>query len=152
MADIRSLDLEPLASITLADGNRMEIPRLTTSKVIRIAKFLAVDGMKIYSNFQDTFNDPELTDAEKVGKVLNELTDQQIIHLLSVLLNISDEEALAIDPFDTLEIITVYADKIDLERAQENVKKLMNQFRKQDQQQNPNQNQMNNSAPVGTSS
>lgn len=146
MADIRSLDIEPLATIKLSTGEHMDIPRLTTSKLIKVAKFLAIDGMKIYENYRDTIEDPELGDAEKVATIVQNLSDEQIIRLLAILLNIRDEEALQIDPFDTLEIITTYVENIDLDRTKDNVKKLMNQFRKKQ-----NQNTQAVSSPVGSS-
>ncbi|SEA53987.1 hypothetical protein SAMN05421743_105222 [Thalassobacillus cyri] len=128
MTDIRSLDIEPLATITLSSGEKLDIPRLSTLKIIQIAKFAAIDGIKIYETYQETIENPDLTDAEKVAVVVSNLKDEQIVHLLSILLGISDQEALEMDPFDTLEIITTYVEQTDIEKAFTNVRKLMTKF------------------------
>lgn len=129
MEQYRALDLEPLANVELSDGKTLELYPLTTTKVIKIAKFIAVDGMKIYGQFQDTLNNPELSDVQKVTTVVSELTDEQIIHILAILLDMNNQQALKIDPFDTLEIITAYVENIDVEKAFTNVRKLVAKFR-----------------------
>ena len=131
MADFRELDMEPLAVINLSNGESLELQRLTTMKIIKIAKFLAVDGMKIYDKYEKVVNDQDLSQVEKVADIVSELKEEQIIHLISILINVSDEEALKMDPFDHLEIITTYVEKIDIERAFTNVRKLMTKFNPQ---------------------
>lgn len=122
----------------------MEIPRLTTVKVIKIAKFLAIDGMKIYDNYRNVIESPELSDSEKVSLVVSELKEEQIIHLLSILLGISDEEALSIDPFDNLEIITTFVEKTDVERAFTNVQTLIKKFKRTQTKDDQNENSARN--------
>ncbi|MGP4063093.1 hypothetical protein [Halobacillus sp. H74] len=153
MADVRSLDIEPLATVELSDGRKLDIPRLTTVKLIRIAKFIAIDGMKIYEKYRNVLDDSQMEDAEKVSIIVSELTDEQIIRLLAILLGISDEEALKIDPFDNLEIITTYVENTDVERAFTNVQKLMKKFKGQNMQANQtmDENQPQKFGTVGTS-
>ncbi|WP_153465135.1 hypothetical protein [Sediminibacillus terrae] len=147
MADLSSLDMGPLATVTLSNGELFNIPRLSTLKLIRIAKFAAIDGYKIYDKYEKTIADPDLSEAEKVAIVLEDLKEEQIIHILSILLDIPDKVALQIDPFDTLEIITTYVEKTDIEKAFTNVRKLMRKFRPQAPDENlqaPIQNPISN--------
>ena len=133
MYDLRSLDIEPLAVINLADGKKLELYRLTNLKIIKLAKFLAIDGFKIYYKFKGTLEDPKIPEIEKVSLFLSELKEEQIIHLLSILLDISDEEALLLDPFDTIEIISIFVEKTNVEKAFTTVRNLVMKFRKQQQ-------------------
>lgn len=129
--DLRSLDIDPLGSITLSDGKKLDVYRLTNYKVIQIAKFLAIDGFKIFNKFKDTLENPDIPEIEKVSLFLGELQEEQIIHLLSVLLDISDEEALALDPFDTIEIISLFVEQTNIEKAFTTVRGLVQKFSKQ---------------------
>ena len=131
--DLRSLDIDPLEVITLSDGKKLELYRLTNVKIIQIAKFLAIDGFQIYYKFKETLEDPNIPEIEKVSLFLGELKEEQIIHLLSILLDISDEEALLLDPFDTVEIISVFVEKTNVEQAFTTVRNLIKRFRKQPQ-------------------
>ena len=129
--DLRSLDIEPLAIMELSDGKKVELYRLTNAKIIKIAKFLAIDGFKIYYEFKETLENPEIPEIEKVSLFLSELKEEQIIHLLSILLDISDKEALLLDPFDTIEIISVFVEKTNVEKAFTTVRNLIKKFKKQ---------------------
>lgn len=129
--DLRSLDIEPLGTVELVDGKKIDIYRLTNEKVIRIAKFLAIDGFKIYYQFKDTLEDPNIPEIEKVSLFLGELREEQIIHLLSILLDISDEEALLLDPFDTIEIISLFVEKTNIEKAFMTIRGLVQRFQNQ---------------------
>lgn len=128
--DLRSLDIDPLGSITLSDGKKLDVYRLTNYKIIKIAKFLAIDGFKIYNEFKETLDNPEIPEIEKVSLFLGELKEEQVIHLLSILLDISDEEALALDPFDTIEIISLFVEKTNIEKAFTTVRGLIQKFSK----------------------
>lgn len=132
--DLRSLDVDPLGEIELIDGKKLKVYRLTNSKIIRIAKFLAIDGFKIYYKFKDTLEDPAIPEIEKVSLFLGELKEEQIIHLLSILLDISDEEALMLDPFDTIEIISLFVEKTNMEKAFTTVRSLIQRFKTQNNQ------------------
>lgn len=129
--DLRSLDVDPLGSVTLENGQKLDVYRLTNRKIIQIAKFLAIDGFKIYYKFKDTLEDPAIPEIEKVSLFLGELKEEQIIHLLSILLDISDEEALMLDPFDTIEIISLFVEKTNIEKAFTTVRGLIQKFSKQ---------------------
>lgn len=113
---LKSLDLGPIGFVEMENG-KLPIPRLSNSKLIKIAKFIGIDGMRLYEQFKGIIADPELSESEKWVTILTELPEETVIHLLSIMLEIEDEEALALDPIVTLEIIAVYAENINLSKA-----------------------------------
>lgn len=114
---LNSINMGPIGTITLSNGQTLDIPKLTNLKLIKIAKFIGIDGMKLYEKFQNLVGDENLSDSEKFVEILSELDEKQIIRILAILLDISDEEALSLDPIETLEIIEVYVEKTNIAKA-----------------------------------
>lgn len=114
---LKAIDLGPIGKIQRENGDFLEVPRLTNLKLIKIAKFLGIDGMKLYEEYREITQDPLLSDSEKWIAMLSELPEETVVHLLSILLGIEDEEALNLDPIETLEIIEVYVDNTNIGKA-----------------------------------
>ncbi|USK77837.1 hypothetical protein [Peribacillus frigoritolerans] len=113
---INTLDLNKfIGTVTLSDGvTVLNIPKLSVLKLIQIVKWLGVDGSKIYNQFQDLIEDESLDDLQKFATILEGLDEKQLVKLFSIALDLSPEETLNLDPNELLEILIVYADKLDL--------------------------------------
>lgn len=124
---MKKLDLDKtIGSITLSDEiTKLSIPKLSMSKIIRIVKFLGVDGAKIYGECREILIDESLDDIEKVGVVFDTLKEEQLIHIFSILLDLEDEEVLQLDPNEMLGILLMYVDKTDLKKTFSLVRQLM---------------------------
>ena len=98
--------------VELGDGSKIPVPRLTNKKVLQLVKFVAGDGMIIYSKFTDwrkdhtevtpvldeegkqkvdkennpLFNTKFPTIEEGVDFFLSEVPDEKIANLLAILL------------------------------------------------------------------
>lgn len=118
-------------AITLADGTTMQLPKLTNGKLIGIARFMAMDGMKVFQDFREEYDGQEMTQMEAGLAIMEKLTDKQIVHILSVLLGKSDAEMIDMNPIDTLEIIQAYAEKNDIAKAFTIVRSLTSKFSNQ---------------------
>lgn len=115
---VAKLDVDQsIGSVTLTNGAVLKIPKLSMFKIIKIVKWLGIDGMKIYSEYQDTINDPELDDTTKFAIILESLPEHQLIRLFSIALDLSDEEVLSLDQNEMLEILIAYVDALDLAKT-----------------------------------
>jgi hypothetical protein len=113
---INTLDLNKyIGTVTLSDGvTVLNIPKLSVLKLIQIVKWLGIDGSKLYNQFQELIEDESLDDLEKFATILEGLDEKQLIKLFSIALDLTPEETLNLDPNEMLEILIVYADKLDL--------------------------------------
>lgn len=125
---LNSIDIGSIGTVTLSNGQKFDVPKLTNSKLIQIAKFIAVDGMKLWSKFQNVLTDTSLNESEKFAIILAELPEETVIHILSILLDMEDEEVLQMDPAETLEIIDLYVEKTNLIKAFTIVRNLAKKF------------------------
>lgn len=128
---LNSIDVdEHIGSVTLSNGKQLLLPKITMKKVIRIVKFIGVDGFRIYNQARVIMMDETIDIFEAYALILESLKEEQIIHILSILLDVSDEEALKLDPNETLEVLIEYADKTDLGKTftlvRQLVKKMFN--------------------------
>ncbi|HGO9433347.1 TPA: hypothetical protein ACLBZ7_004322 [Bacillus cereus] len=128
---LNSIDVdEHIGSITLSNGKQLLLPKISMKKVIRIVKFIGVDGFRIYNQARAIMMDETIDIFEAYALILESLKEEQIIHILSILLDVSDEEALKLDPNETLEVLIEYADKTDLGKTftlvRQLVKKMFN--------------------------
>lgn len=115
---INSLDLDHnLGMVTLSDGQKLAIPKLSMGKLIKLIKFIGIDGAKIYAQFQEIINDNELEEMDKFIAILEGLSDEQLVRVFSILLDISEENALALDINEMLEIVLVYSEKVDFHKT-----------------------------------
>lgn len=147
--------LKEMRMVELSDGNKIPVPRLTNKKVLQLVKFVAGDGMIIYSKFakwreENTVTKPVLdekgiqkkdekdnplfttkfpTVEEGVEFFLTEVPDEKIANLLAILLDKTAEETEEMDFFDTSLIIASFLDQTPIEKLTALVKKIRPKFR-----------------------
>lgn len=123
---LKRLDIEDtLGRVELTDGvNRLDIPRLSMSKIIKVVKFLGIDGAKIYDSAQKVLSDADLDDVTKIALILENIQEEQLIHIFSILLDLDDKDALKLDPNEMLDIILVYAEKTNIAKTFSQVRQL----------------------------
>ena len=118
MDNVISLDMERnLGTVTLSSGEELPIPRLSVSKIIKIIKFVAMDGAKLYGKIQDVALDEQMDDMEKLIAIMDNLEDEQLVRLFSILLDLPDKVTLSLDINEMLEIALVYAEKVDFNKT-----------------------------------
>lgn len=123
---LKRLDIDKtLGRVVLTDGQtRLDVPRLSMSKIIKVVKFLGIDGSKIYDKAQKILSDNELDDVTKIALILEGIEEEQLIRIFSILLDLEDEDALALDPNEMLDIILVYAEKTNIAKTFSQVRQL----------------------------
>ncbi|MEP9408572.1 hypothetical protein ABKP09_19835 [Peribacillus frigoritolerans] len=116
MEKVKSLDIaQSIGTVTLSDGvTVLNIPKLSVLRLIKIVKWLGVDGSKLYSQFQATLADEEMDDLEKFALLLENLEEEQLVKIFSLALDITPEDTLKMDINEMLEIILVYVENLDL--------------------------------------
>lgn len=141
--------------VGLGDGSTIPVPRLTNKKVLQLVKFVAGDGMIIYSKFTDWRKDhtevnPILNDdgtqkkddkgnplfdtkfptvEEGVEFFLSEVPDEKIAKILAILLDKTAEETEEMDFFDTSLIVAEFLANTPIEKLTSLVKKIRPKFR-----------------------
>lgn len=115
---INSLDLDTnLGMVKLSNGQSFAIPKLSTLKLIKLVKFIAIDGARLYSQIQKIVEDPEIEEMEKLVTVMETLTEEQLMQVFSILLDIPVQDVLSLDLNEMLEILLVYIDKVDFNKT-----------------------------------
>lgn len=123
---LKTLDLDSnLGDVTLSNGQRLIIPKFNTLKVLKIVKFLGIDGSKLYTQCQEILADPNLEDLEKFSVVLETLDEKQLVRIFSIMLDMKDEDVLKLDPNEMLEILLVLVDELDLKKTYSLVRELL---------------------------
>lgn len=125
---MNSINTGPIGRVTLNNGGILEVPKLTNLKLIKLAKFFGIDGMRLYESYQEVIKNESLSDSEKIFSVLTDLDEALIVRALAILLNVEDEDALNLDPVETLEVIEIYIEKTDLLKAFTIVRNLIKKF------------------------
>lgn len=122
---IQSLDLDKnMGMVTLSNGEELAIPKLSMSKLIKLIKFIGIDGAKLYSKFGELALNDEMDETETLVAILEELDEKQLIRVFSILLDMKDEEALSLDINEMLDILIVYSEKVDFEKTFLQIRKL----------------------------
>lgn len=117
-AKLQSLDLDSsIGDVTLSNGQRMDIPKLSMLKIIKIVKFLGIDGARLYAQCREIILDESLEELEKFAIILETLDEKQVVRIFSIMLDKTDEEVLSLDPNEMLEIAIVFVDKMDLKKT-----------------------------------
>ncbi|MCY9017266.1 hypothetical protein MOF27_07440 [Priestia megaterium] len=125
-AKLKTLDVEKnLGVVTLSDGTEFSVPRLSMLKIIKIVKFLGVDGAKIYSQAREILIDDSYDLIEKYAIILESIQEAQVMRIFSIILELEDKQSLALDPNDLLEILLVLSEKLDLKKTFTLVRQLM---------------------------
>jgi hypothetical protein len=125
-AKLKTLDVEKnLGVVTLSDGEQLPVPKLSMLKIIKIVKFLGVDGAKIYSQAREVLIDDSYDLIEKYAVILESIQEAQVMRIFSIILDLEDEKSLALDPNDLLEILLVLSEKLDFQKTFSQVRQLM---------------------------
>lgn len=161
MEDIRIMtDIDNVVSmnertVTLDDGSKVAIPRLTNKKVLQLVKYIAGDGMAIYNkflNWQDEnteripqydengnqklddnlkyvyeIKSPSIDDA--MDKLIEIIPDEKLLKIISILVDIPEEKVEEMDFVDTAIIVGGFIEVTPLDRLVAVVKKAMTKFR-----------------------
>lgn len=131
---LNALDSErTIGRVTLTDGKtRLSVPKMSMLKIIRIVKFLGIDGAKLYEEFQETIADTNMEDLEKFAVILEGMKEEQLIRIMSILLELEDEETLNLDHDEMLDVMLIYADNYDFNKTFQKVRQLMKKMFKRD--------------------
>ncbi|MFP5109631.1 hypothetical protein ACSU6B_23175 [Neobacillus sp. C211] len=123
---LKALDLEEaIGSVTLSNGQELEIPKLSMLKILKIVKFLGIDGSKLYAQLQEIIADESLEDIEKFAVVLETLDEKQLIRIFSIMLDLKDEDVLKLDLNEMLEVLIELVDKLDLKKTYSSIRTLL---------------------------
>lgn len=181
MEDIRIMtDIDNVVSmnertVTLDDGSKVAIPRLTNKKVLQLVKYIAGDGMAIYNkflNWQDEnteripqydengnqklddnlkyvyeIKSPSIDDA--MDKLIEIIPDEKLLKIISILVDIPEEKVEEMDFVDTAIIVGGFIEVTPLDRLVAVVKKAMAKFRPMSKEQ-MNQATQSNQQPQQT--
>ncbi|MBE2973078.1 hypothetical protein [Priestia megaterium] len=125
-AKLKTLDVEKnLGVVTLSGGAQLSVPKLSMLKIIKIVKFLGVDGAKIYSQAREVLIDDSYDQIEKYAVILESIQEAQVMRIFSIILDIEDEEALSLDINESLDVLLVLGENLDFEKTFTQVRQLM---------------------------
>ncbi|MEK4721520.1 hypothetical protein NST66_28980 [Priestia sp. FSL W8-0524] len=125
-AKLKTLDIQKtLGEVTLSDGEKLPVPKLSMLKIIQIVKFLGVDGAKIYSQAREVLIDDSYDQIEKYAVILESIQESQVMRIFSIILDIEDDEALALDINESLDVLLVLGENLDFEKTFTQVRQLM---------------------------
>jgi len=125
-AKLKTLDVEKnLGVVTLSGGAQLPVPKLSMLKIIKIVKFLGVDGAKIYSQAREVLIDDSYDQIEKYAVILESIQEAQVMRIFSIILDIEDDEALALDINESLDVLLVLGENLDFEKTFTQVRQLM---------------------------
>jgi hypothetical protein len=123
---LKSLDLETnIGSVTLSNGQSLDIPKLSMLKIIKVVKFLGIDGSRLYNQCRDILIDENLEDLEKFAVVLETLDEKQLVKIFSITLDLTEDEVLALDQNEMLEVLLEYVEKTNLKKTYSLIRQLM---------------------------
>lgn len=115
---INKLDLKKyVGTVTLTDGSKVNVPKLSINKLIQIVKFLGTDGARLYAEIRELVLDETVGGIEKLTLVMGEIKEWQLVRIFSIILEIDDEEALALDINEMLDVLLVYAEETNLKKT-----------------------------------
>lgn len=130
---VLSLDLDSnLGTVTLTDGSELAVPKLSMSKLIKLVKFIGIDGAKLYQSGSKVLLNSDLDEMEKLIEILEMLTEEQLIRVFSILLDMEDKQALALDFNEMLDVLLIYSDKVDFDRTFLQIRTLAKKVLKKD--------------------
>ncbi|GBD73720.1 putative uncharacterized protein [Tetragenococcus halophilus subsp. halophilus] len=181
MEDIRIMtDIDNVVSmeertVTLDDGSKVAIPRLTNKKVLQLVKYVAGDGMAMYNkflNWQDEnteripqydengnqklddnlkyvyeIKSPSVDDA--MDKLIEIIPDEKLLKIISILVDIPEEKVEDMDFVDTAIIVGGFIDVTSIDKLVAVVKKAVAKFRPMSKEQ-MNQATQSNQQPQQT--
>ncbi|MDN6640094.1 MAG: hypothetical protein L0L10_04860 [Tetragenococcus sp.] len=155
MTDIDNVVSMDDRTVTLGDGSKVAIPRLTNKKVLQLVKYVAGDGMVMYNKFlnwqdenteripqydengnqklDDNLNyvyeikSPSVDDA--MDKLIEIVPDEKLLKIISILVDIPEEKVEDMDFVDTAIIVGGFIEVTPVDRLVAVVKKAVAKFR-----------------------
>ncbi|MEL5937977.1 hypothetical protein WN865_00085 [Tetragenococcus halophilus] len=155
MTDIDNVVSMEERTVTLDDGSKVAIPRLTNKKVLQLVKYVAGDGMAMYNkflNWQDEnteripqydengnqklddnlkyvyeIKSPSVDDA--MDKLIEIIPDEKLLKIISILVDIPEEKVEDMDFVDTAIIVGGFIDVTPIDKLVAVVKKATAKFR-----------------------
>ncbi|MGV7002473.1 hypothetical protein ACWA2C_27945 [Priestia megaterium] len=122
---LNRLDInKTIGTVTLTDGQKLKIPKLSISKLLGVVKFLGTEGARIYSEIRELLLDESIEGLEKLTLVMGSLKEEQLVKIFSIVLDIEVEEALALDINEMLDVITVYIEETNIKKTFLQIRKL----------------------------
>lgn len=115
----KSLDLDKnLGTITLSDGEtKLEIPKLSAARLIRIVKYLGVEIARLWESAADIGYDGSLTDQEKMIEILEMVPEEKLLGIISILTDLDEDSAMLLDINEILDIAIIYTEKTNLPKT-----------------------------------
>lgn len=110
-------DKKIIGKVTLTDGTKLNVPKLSLSKIISIVKFIGTDGARLYADIRELLLDESIQGVEKLTLVMGEIKETQLIRIFAILLELDDEEALALDINEMLDVLLVYVEKTNIKKT-----------------------------------
>ncbi|GBD76430.1 putative uncharacterized protein [Tetragenococcus halophilus subsp. halophilus] len=175
MTDIDNVVSMEERTVTLDDGSKVAIPRLTNKKVLQLVKYVAGDGMAMYNkflNWQDEnteripqydengnqklddnlkyvyeIKSPSVDDA--MDKLIEIIPDEKLLKIISILVDIPEEKVEDMDFVDTAIIVGGFIDVTSIDKLVAVVKKAVAKFRPMSKEQ-MNQATQSNQQPQQT--
>lgn len=122
---LNRLDMnKSIGTVTLTDGNKLKVPKLSIHKLLGVVKFLGTEGARIYSEIRELLLDESIEGLEKLTLVMGSLKEEQLVKIFSIVLDIEVEEALALDLNEMLDVITVYVEETNIKKTFLQIRKL----------------------------
>nr|WP_088325961.1 hypothetical protein [Bacillus cereus] len=130
---LKTVDIDNyVGAITLSNGNVLKLPKVGMRKIIAIVKFIGVDGFKLWEQVRKIMTETDNDTFGKFALAIDSLKDEQLVKIQSILLDISEEEALNLDLNETLDIFIEYGEKTNLGKTYSQIQKLMKVMFKKD--------------------
>ena len=128
MSKLKTLKVNPIiGTVTLTDGaTTVDVPKLDMTKIIKIAKFLGVDGMKIYADTREILLNDDMETLERIVLVVESLKEEQLIEIIAIALGLPAQEALKLDLNEMLDVLIVIAENTNLQKTYSQVRTLAN--------------------------
>ncbi|HDR6825850.1 TPA: hypothetical protein QCV86_003043 [Bacillus thuringiensis] len=137
MKDMKSIlegiDLDNhIGEVTLDNGQKMKLPKLTTGKIIKLVTYIGVEGFSMWENIRSAMIQNDISTWAKAATILSSLEDEKIVAIQAILLGITPQEALKFSPEETLDIFIGYAENTDLGKLYSKIQKLVKTMFKKD--------------------
>jgi len=113
-----------IGTVTLTDGGKLKIPKLSIHKLLGVVKFLGTEGARIYAETRELLLDESIDGIEKITLVMGSLKEEQLVKIFSIVLDIEIEEALALDLNEMLDVITIYVEETNIKNTFLQIRKL----------------------------
>ncbi|WP_312498126.1 hypothetical protein [Bacillus luti] len=122
---LNAVDIEDhIGEVTLSNGNKLLLPKIGMKKIIAIVKFIGVDGLKLWDKASKIMIQTDLDTFSKFALVIDSLEDEQLVKIQSILLGISEQEALKLDLNETLDVFIQYAEKTNVGKTYSQIQHL----------------------------